>query len=691
MKVGKVTRVITAFLLTGMLALATACGNSSESSTNSNGQAEHKYDPSAITGEGIVNTFLSENISDEVIKDENDALKVIQGVMDKIGGDSTTVLQAETIRPTDADLTYYTFSQFSGDVKVHGASVKLIVGKDGKAVGLTSAILPNVKTPNAEEWGLSEEQAEAIVEKSVDGGLTVVKGSSEVTLLPMGKGVEVMTYAWVVYTQTSDNAYDTAYKANYVSMLGEYLYSIPVQEKGSNEAKAGSVSGFAFDSGTSETWTGELTHVSGKKEQVSIPVIKTTEGKYILADAKRKILCADFVDFMSNQTLTPTTAVDNSFNNHKLLIYYNMIRIYDYFEKYNWEGADGIGTHILLLMDAVQADGKSSQNAWYQGFERGFQVFGFCGDLPLGDCVDVMAHEYTHCITGSFMTENLYLNDYGAINEALSDIVGNLVEIGFNDDGTTPWVIGENSKIFLRDMKEPHKGEQPEYVGDRYYMPAVVIATENNDYGGVHTNSSLLNYISYKLHEAGMSTDEQMYLWLNVAMAITPRTDYPEIAKILPWSLQQTGLDKYADVLNAAIETTGIASHKMSDKIPEGMGKVTMNYDFLSVLNENQIKISLENMIKEGADATSWPSAIDGQFKTVVGEGEYAVHLEKTDAFGTVTRLIYMDGKWVDVTADGALDELLKDAESVKKTIIKVENGKTLELSSEGLKTALEK
>lgn len=63
------------------------------------------------------------------------------------------------------------------------------------------------------------------------------------------------------------------------------------------------------------------------------------------------------------------------------------------------------------------------------------------------------------------------------------------------DDKT--WLLQENSDDIIRSMSDPNKYEQPAYVWDRYYVPKANEATENNDEGGVHTNSSLLNLIAW--------------------------------------------------------------------------------------------------------------------------------------------------------------------------------------------------
>ena len=54
-----------------------------------------------------------------------------------------------------------------------------------------------------------------------------------------------------------------------------------------------------------------------------------------------------------------------------------------------------------------------------------------------GPWLDVIAHEFTHCVTETAMGANLYRDDYGAINEAMSDILGNLCEALCSGEGTT--------------------------------------------------------------------------------------------------------------------------------------------------------------------------------------------------------------------------------------------------------------
>ena len=160
---------VATILLAGMMTFATACGGSEDTAGSTAVGEEHQYDEAAITGKGIKTAFLSENITDQVVKSDDDALEVIRSVMDKLGGDSKVTLTIDSIRPTETGLTYYVFSQISGDVRINGAEVKLITDKDGKVVGINSAILPGVEKKDFTSWAVSETDAEGIVEKKYPG------------------------------------------------------------------------------------------------------------------------------------------------------------------------------------------------------------------------------------------------------------------------------------------------------------------------------------------------------------------------------------------------------------------------------------------------------------------------------------------------------------------------------------------
>jgi Zn-dependent metalloprotease len=108
---------------------------------------------------------------------------------------------------------------------------------------------------------------------------------------------------------------------------------------------------------------------------------------------------------------------------------------------------------------------------------------------PLGQDLDVVAHELTHAVTED---ENglEYQGQSGALNESYSDVFAAMVD---NDGGE--WQIGEDSWTpgtpgdSLRDMADPAAEGQPAHMND-YVNTAY-------DGGGVHANSGIPNHAAY--------------------------------------------------------------------------------------------------------------------------------------------------------------------------------------------------
>ena len=656
-----------------------AANSAEDTADGEKGDAIIIEDENAFSGDGTVTAFIGEPFYDGVIKDYSDAYEAVLSVYDRIGADETTDLELAEVRPTEDNICY-TFYQMAGDIRVYGDAVKLITDNDGKAIGLVSAILPNVKAAPIAVWGITEEEAEAIIEDYYkDADVHAVDGATEQILMPIARGSELYLYAWVVYTENFDPRYDTAYLAHYVKSDGEYLYSLPISEPHNADALAGDVTSFVFDKMEETDWTGTITHNDGREEEITVPLMKDTEtGKFILGDLKRKILCADYADYKYNNTLTTRDSdTGETWNEEELLTYYNFIRVWDYYNEIGWTGPDGDETPALLLMDLVDKDGNPVDNAYYSGRERGFQVFAFNSDI-YGDCTDVIGHEFTHCVTGTTMTTNLYLNEYGAINESMSDIMGNIIEMTIDDNPDGAWIHGDNSDSSRRSFINPNEYRQPGFFWDQYFVPNVLKGTNNNDNGGVHTNSSLLNVISYKLYEAGMDADDQCYFWMNVALALTPRTDFAQLAEILPWCTKSSGYPQYEDAVRKALEETGYSNRAVPDGAPEGYTLLTFTSDLPEKYQNYDQEVILIDQDNSEREIWTWPEGGAGQVAAVVSEGRYAMFIMLTSQDEQdVVYYLYSEDGWEEYSLDDLNDKL---DEVDEENIIEAGSGEKLEL-----------
>ncbi|MCR4656854.1 MAG: M4 family metallopeptidase [Lachnospiraceae bacterium] len=637
-------------------------------------------------------SFIEGDFYGKKIRDEDDALDAVYSVIEELGGDDETVIELVNIRPTEDDIYYYTFRQLEADTTVYGSSLKLVVGADGYISALISSLVPGIDALEMSEWAITEEEAEEIVlSENSDLNLAIVEGASEQTLLPFMDDSEEFYYAWVVYTNNVYDEFDTAYLAHYVDEEGEYLYALPVTAPGSADALSGEGAYLAFTGFKEGTLDVTVEKSDGTKENITVPTLIDKEtGDVYLGDLDRKILVADYFSFVEDDEIDIRKKGKKGFADNELLIYDTFIRIYDTYSEMGWDGPDGDGSPTLLLMDWVDENGDVVNNACYAGRQYGFEVFQFNREDPDGENTDVMAHEFTHCLTTTLMLNNLYYNDYGAINESFSDICGNLIEAMLEDTEDTTWLVGEHEQNgAYRSMSDPHLFEQPAFSWDIYYVPHPETVSENNDNGGVHINSSLLNLIAYRLNESGMDYSDQLYYWMNVALALTPRTDYEDLSKILTWCIREAGYEEYKEILEDAIEEVRIDDPSMPEKLSQDLGMVKFDFPFADPDNYHYATV-LFMELNDLYEYVSWPME-DGQGIAVsLPEGDYAViiFLENEDGSDYMDILLTEDG-FVEIEDEFELYELVDEVDPVD--FCHVKRGKVLELDSETLVPLLKK
>lgn len=217
-----------------------------------------------------------------------------------------------------------------------------------------------------------------------------------------------------------------------------------------------------------------------------------------------------------------------------------------------WEDPSAVDayTKSIITMDFYRELG--SLNAWYpnSGFTAGVnsvvhisefgtgldnafwtgQLMGYGdGDVlfhPLAGSLDVVSHELTHGMTEA-TTNLIYCNEPGALNESWSDVIAMLLSLKRGDP--KPYLIAESimkikktNKAYyaLRRMDDPafrsdsypendyalkrlQKGKnvwgQPAHVHEQYQVRR---CTPDNDLGGVHINSGIVNRAAYLISKS---------------------------------------------------------------------------------------------------------------------------------------------------------------------------------------------
>ncbi len=155
---------------------------------------------------------------------------------------------------------------------------------------------------------------------------------------------------------------------------------------------------------------------------------------------------------------------------------------YDYYlERHNRNSIDGNGGSLTGIVRL----GQRFPNAFWDD-EQQFMVFG--DDDSYAGSLDVIAHEMTHGVT-SHTAKLVYKDQSGALNEAMSDIFGEMAEA--RTFGSNDWIIGSQLRGKIRNMANPAQ------FGDPAKMSQFLVTTQDN--GGVHTNSGIINRAYYLL------------------------------------------------------------------------------------------------------------------------------------------------------------------------------------------------
>lgn len=171
-----------------------------------------------------------------------------------------------------------------------------------------------------------------------------------------------------------------------------------------------------------------------------------------------------------------------------------------------------------------------------------------------------MAHEYCHGIT-AHTSGLIYEFQSGALNESMSDICAVLVDNFVKESGEQDaeiWSIGEvgyGSAVPLRRMDTPAEDvnyAQPEHMDDFKDM------SENEDNGGVHINSGIVNKAFYMVAQgAGLANAAQLYYraWVTY---FNQDTNFVQARR----AVEQAAIDLYGSgaqrVVQQAFDSVGI-------------------------------------------------------------------------------------------------------------------------------------
>ncbi len=151
---------------------------------------------------------------------------------------------------------------------------------------------------------------------------------------------------------------------------------------------------------------------------------------------------------------------------------------------------------------------------------------------------DVVAHEMTHGVT-DYVSDLYYYAQSGAINEGLSDVFGQFVDLSnstvdaADDSGANRWLMGEDLPGgAIRDMQTPGTFTDPDRTGSSLYYGGP------RDHNGVHWNSGVVNKTAFLLTDGatfngqtvtGIGLSKSARIWYQAALLLRANSQLADL------------------------------------------------------------------------------------------------------------------------------------------------------------------
>ena len=513
-----------------------------------------------------------------------------------------------TVRRADTDRFGYThvrLRQIYKGVEVDGRELIVHLNADGNVYevngefleGLSIATKPTVSATTAAAAAMKAAKAAGAKSPSATAenaslavwceGSGAAKARLAWKVLVRGGGRRRRTMYWFIDAKTGKSIRARPASAVHAKATARID---PEELPFNDEGLVTTANSLPFPEGVSTNVTGNLPDQQGSAE-VSVPAILAEDGKRYLvgtifttnrvefgvldgfaapafrAAAKtafKKGNAKWFKQFHTQAQWTAWNPDDPEEDTANALAILNNIGLtLNYFwEAFNRDSYDGKGGRVAAWRfwqgDFDDIDEGYANAFWASDDENsktpGCFFFGYDDSgIRSETSLDTCAHELTHGIT-SWTADLQYEGESGALNESFSDLIAAACEFACQpraDDTSNPnpgeadWLFDEDSGEVSRSYADPHLYDNPSrYKGTDWASTAS--PSDDNDNGGVHSNSGIQNHFFYLLSEGGNGFNDGLeyepFEGIGVEKAVQlayraltaycgPRTDYGDITR----------------------------------------------------------------------------------------------------------------------------------------------------------------
>src|SRR5262245_4551513 len=211
--------------------------------------------------------------------------------------------------------------------------------------------------------------------------------------------------------------------------------------------------------------------------------------------------------------------------------------VYDFYANFGRDSLNDQGMAIKSTVRVcVPGDSCPYANAFWDGTQMAFGQ-----EFTRAD--DVVGHELTHGVT-QYTSGLLYYYQSGAINESISDVMGELFDQQYaegSDGPTFDWQLGEDLPTgTIRSMSQPPLYGQPDQMTSPLWTTTAKVQVL--DAGGVHKNSGVGNKAAYLMAAGGdfkgqtytgIGNEKVARIWYATDQLLTSGADYADLYAVM--------------------------------------------------------------------------------------------------------------------------------------------------------------
>lgn len=491
------------------------------------------------------------NDTDKVVRSAEEAAAQLKELGDNLGYENALSELTETSTATVDGDTYYRFQQKYQGIPVYGRTAVYVTDKNGETIAITGNV-----TDVSEDIDLTPTVTATEAETSIKTYLSYELGRADTD----GMSINIPRDGDLCIYNMSDTK-DA--RLAYVLHVDFYEFII--------DAHAGSVLCFSETLSDATATTGYA--ASDDLYENGFEITLNDASNYELTDTSHKLSVYTLQGYESGDLSTAVLieSDDVIFGNSQSEIVLNaeagvrlLLNVIDIQEYFLGLGFTPAGEKTLLFYNDGYDNGENARggygNVTFPQLGEYGSSYGlmFIGSVTGVNDIDVIAHEYTHRVSSQIVAWSGRTTQNGALDEALSDIFGIIIEAELN--GTDPdWTMdGDNIGVY-RNIANPRE------TGYRS-----VLSDDNTSHStDEYAYATVISHAAYLMSENGgglLDIDELGKLWYRAMLMMPSDCDFAECRTLVELAAKSMGLsDAQIACVGEAFDTVEISNGEPVD------------------------------------------------------------------------------------------------------------------------------